>query len=247
MSLAPSPSRDDYYTALRAFLLTILPDGIEVVQKQDNRVPQPTGFDFVTLNEVGRRRLSTNVTTYADCTFSGLVQGSTLTVMQIRLGRVEIGARLLGGGVQDGTAVQAQLSGRPGANGVYALSAVQQSPISGASLSTGAALIAQPTEITIQVDVYGPGSSDNTTTITTLLRPEYASLWFARQGWTARGIDVLDIGEPRQMPFIDGEAQYEDRWSFDVKLQANQVTSPSQDFADAVSVNTNSPADGPSQ
>ena len=243
MGIGPSPTRDDYNQALGDFLTAVLPPGIDISQQQNNRVPQPAGVDFVTMNEIGRRRLSTNVTTYADCAFVGTVSESTLTVTDVRLGSIEMGSRLLGEGVQDGTTIQAQPFGLPGKTGVYTLSAAQGSPISGVPLATGAALIAQPTEVTIQIDVYGPGSGENATIATTLLRDGYAALWFMREGWADRGIGVLDVGEPRQMAFIDGEQQYEDRFSFDVKLQANQVTSPSQDFADSVGLTINVPSD----
>ncbi len=236
MVLGPVPTRDTYYTALRSFMLAQLPPGIEIVQAQQNRVPQPAGSDFVTFNEIGRRRLSTNVTTYADCSFVGTVSGSTLTISTIHLGSVQIGNRLLGEAVQDGTAISGQQSGSAGGAGVYTLSVAQQSPISGVPLATGAALISQPTEVTIQTDVYGPSAADNTSILTTLLRDGYFDLWLTRQGYTDQGIGILDVGEPRQMAFIDGEDQYEDRWSFDVKLQANQVTSPSQDFADSINL-----------
>ena len=52
--------------ALRAFLLAVLPAGIEVIQGQDNRVPEPPGTDFLVMTPVLRERLSTNVTAYRD-------------------------------------------------------------------------------------------------------------------------------------------------------------------------------------
>lgn len=241
MNLAPSPSADDFNTALRSFLLEILPPGIEVVQQQDNRVAQPAGPDYVTMNEVARRRLSTNVATYADCAFSGSIVGAMLTVTGARLGRILLGAKLIGAGVAPGTAIGVQTSGAPGGTGAYTLSVAQPSPIQGVPLATGAARIVQPTEFTVQVDVYGPGAGDNATTATTLLRDDYATLWFARTGWAAKGVSVIDVGEVRQMALIDGESQFEDRYSFDVKLQADQATSPSQDFADALGVTINPP------
>lgn len=51
---------------LRAFLLSILPAGVEVVRAQVNRVPEPAGADFVLMTPMGRVRLATNVDTYAD-------------------------------------------------------------------------------------------------------------------------------------------------------------------------------------
>ena len=53
-------------TALRAFLLSILPAGTEVVKGQDNRVAQPTGPDFVVLTPILRERMAVNVVTFTD-------------------------------------------------------------------------------------------------------------------------------------------------------------------------------------
>ena len=53
-------------SALRSFLLAVLPPGTEVVLAQDNRVPMPEGPNFVTMTELMRPRLSTNVVSYYD-------------------------------------------------------------------------------------------------------------------------------------------------------------------------------------
>ena len=42
-----SPAQDDIQSALRAFLLNILPPGTEVFEGQDNRVSEPTTLNFV--------------------------------------------------------------------------------------------------------------------------------------------------------------------------------------------------------
>jgi hypothetical protein len=57
------------FTALRSFLLAILPGGIEVVRGLDNRVAEPEGVDFVTMTPIMRERLELNVTTYIDGAF----------------------------------------------------------------------------------------------------------------------------------------------------------------------------------
>lgn len=66
MSVTLSLTESQAITALRSFLLGILPDGTEVVRGQDNRVPEPQGDDFVTMTPIGRERLETNVDTYTD-------------------------------------------------------------------------------------------------------------------------------------------------------------------------------------
>ncbi len=60
----PSITEDAMMTAVRTFLLSILPDDIEVFQGQDNRVPEPVGPDFVMMTPRRRSRLATNVVTW---------------------------------------------------------------------------------------------------------------------------------------------------------------------------------------
>ncbi len=95
----------------------------------------------------------------------------------------------------------------------------------------GAAL--QPTRVVVQLDVHGPNSGDNAQVIATMLRDPYAFDAFA-----ASGFDVVPLyaDDPRQIPFIDAEKQYEDRWIVDAHLQANEVVTgaPVQFYASAV-------------
>lgn len=51
----------DVDDALRNFLLAILPDGTDVVQGQDNRVPEPLADDFVVMTGTSLASLSTTV------------------------------------------------------------------------------------------------------------------------------------------------------------------------------------------
>ena len=93
----------------------------------------------------------------------------------------------------------------------------------------------QETEITIQLDVHGPHSADNSTVVSTLFRSGVACEAFAATGLP---IAPLYSTDPRQLVFVNSEDQFEDRWTFDVVLQANiDVTTPQQ-FAAEVDVNT---------
>jgi hypothetical protein len=53
-------------TALRGFLLAVLPSGMEAVKGQDNRVAEPVGDNFVVMTPILRDRLSTNIVTFTD-------------------------------------------------------------------------------------------------------------------------------------------------------------------------------------
>lgn len=89
-------------------------------------------------------------------------------------------------------------------------------------------------KVTIQLDVHGPNSTDNAQVISTLIRDDYAV-----QSFLASGFDVAPLyaSEPRQLPFLNAEDQYETRWVVDAVLQANPVVTVAQDFADELEAN----------
>lgn len=89
----------------------------------------------------------------------------------------------------------------------------------------------QPTEITVQVDFHGEASPNNAQMVTTLFRDAWACAAFATVGVP---VTPLYAGDARQTPFINGENQYENRWSVDVVLQANCAISTSLQFADTL-------------
>jgi len=59
------PAFDDIMVALRAFLLTIVPNTVEVVQGLGNRVPTPAS-EFVVMTPLFTGRLATNESVYTD-------------------------------------------------------------------------------------------------------------------------------------------------------------------------------------
>lgn len=105
--------------------------------------------------------------------------------------------------------------------------------IDGFPADPGARMDLQPVKVTIQLDVHGTASADNTQIITTLFRSDYATEYFQCSGFS---VAPLYTSEPHQMPFSDGEQQIEARWVVDVVMQANPVVTTSQDFAAALTV-----------
>jgi hypothetical protein len=91
----------------------------------------------------------------------------------------------------------------------------------------------QPTQVLVQLDVHGPNSTDNCQIITTTFRSDYATTFFAASG---KEIQPLYADDGHQMPFINGEQQYEDRWVIQAVLQANPIVSTPQQFADTLTV-----------
>jgi hypothetical protein len=91
----------------------------------------------------------------------------------------------------------------------------------------------QPTKLTVQLDVHGPASANNTQIITTLFRSDVATTAFEALG---RDVQALYAEDAHQSPFSNDSDQTESRWTIDVVLQANiTVTSP-QEFADIVTI-----------
>ena len=225
MTIAPAPTQSNVMTALRTFLIAILPPGVAVIQGQQNRVPEPEGADFVVMTPILKERLETNSWSWADVAFTGSISGTTLTVTAVDFGTILVGASLFGANVASGTTISALGTGIGGV-GTYTVSGSQS--VASAPLACGAINIKQPTKITVQLDVHGPNSSDNAQTISTLFRDDYAV-----QNFYASGFDVMPLyaGDPKQIPFLNGEQQYETRYVIDAVMQANEVVSPPQQYA----------------
>lgn len=230
MRLGLSPTQSDIQTVLRSFLLSILATGVEVIEGQDNRVPEPQGVDFVAMWPIRRPRLSTNVDGYVDCKFTGSISGTTLTVSSVAFGEIAVGSPVFGVSVATGTFVTAFESGS-GGPGTYAVSVSQTAPSE--TMAAGVGELTQPTMITMQLDVHGPNSSDNAQIISTALRDDYAVEFFVAANPL---ITPLYAEDPKQVPFENDQSQVEYRWIVEAQLQADQSVTVPQQFADAVTV-----------
>ena len=152
----------DVFGAMRAFLLSFLPTGTEVVQAQDNLVAMPLG-GFVTMNNVSQERLATNIHNYQ-----------------------------------------------------YALNGTQD--------------IWTQVKYGMQLDFYGPLSQSWAMMCMSLFRDEYAT------SSMPANIQPLYSDTPMQIPLIDGEAQYEQRWKILAFMQYNPIITASQDYAASLEV-----------
>lgn len=225
MSVSLGLTDSQIFTALRSFLLSILPAGIEVIKAQDNRVPEPAGANFVTMTPILRERLETNVDMYSDTAFTGSIAGTVLTVATISLGAITVGAQLLGNNLAANTVVTALGTGTGGI-GTYTVSPSQT--LASQTLAAGVEFLLQPIKFTAQLDVHGPASGDNVQIITTLFRDDYGVEQFATSGFD---VTPLYHSEPYQLPFENGEQQIEERWVVDVVMQCNPVVTIPQQFA----------------
>lgn len=93
-------------------------------------------------------------------------------------------------------------------------------------VGTGTRSTRMGTMLTFQVDFYGPASADLANAFANLLRDDVGCQALAPV------VQPLYAGEPRLMPLINGEEQFERRWMVEAVLQWNPVASTPQQFAD---------------
>lgn len=226
--MTPSITKSQIQIALRAFLLDVVPSGVEVFVGQANRVPEPSGADFVVFTPGSITRLATNEATDEDCLFTGSISGTTMTVTTVSYGSILVGAPVFGAGVTTGTTITALGTGTGGV-GTYTVSPTQT--VASEALSAGQTGIMQRAQVVYQIDVHGPNGGDTSNAIATLFRDDYAVQVFAALGYP---VTPLYAGDPKQIPFINGEQQYEDRWTLDIAMEALIKLDVPQQFADQI-------------
>jgi hypothetical protein len=230
MSVSLSLTEAQTLTALRTFLLSVLPSGTEVVRGQDNRVAEPTAANFVTMTPILRSRLGTNVDTYQDCAFTGSISGATLTVTSMSLGSISTGATLFGANVGLGTTITAQGTGTGGI-GTYTVSPSQTA--ASEIMACGSKNMLQPTQVAVQLDIHGPASGDNAAIITTSFRDDYAVQSFASSGFD---VAPLYADDGHQAPFSNENQQIEERWIVDCVMHCNPVVGVPQQYFTAATI-----------
>jgi hypothetical protein len=237
MTIAIIPNEFDIFLSMRRFLLdnlAMLPD--DVIRSQVNRVAEPKSADYVVMTIVRKERLETNLDTYADVAFTAsiAVNGSGVPVMDVTsvfYGIIELGSVVFGVGIGSGMYVTQLMSGTGGV-GTYRMSGT--ATLSSRTMAAGTQKMLQPVMCTMQLDVHGPKSADNAHQITTMFRDEYATSAFAAYG---KDVAPLYADDPKQVPFINDQKQYEDRWVIEACMQANQaVVNIPQQFFDRVVV-----------
>ncbi len=99
------------------------------------------------------------------------------------------------------------------------------------SPSTGTDGVMQAIQFCIQIDCYGPQSGDWAALITTMFRDPY--------GFDAMGPNVAPLyaDEAKQMPVVDGEENFEQRYMITAYLQYNPVVTVPVQFFTVVDIN----------
>jgi hypothetical protein len=225
--MTPTVTESMCLQATGNFLLAVLPAGATVIRGQPNRVPEPTAERFVVMTPLSRMRQSTNVDTSADVYFTGDIAGTTLTVSAVAYGTILVGATVFGANVALGTTITALGTGTGGV-GTYTVSPSQT--VASEAMAAGGTQLLVATQVTIQLDFHDQdGAADDVQTVMTAFRDNYACEFYTGVGFD---IQPLYTSDPMQAPFVNGESQYEDRWTLDLVMQANPVISVPQQYAD---------------
>ncbi len=229
MALGLSLTEAQCLTALRGFLLGVLPSDVEVIRAQGNRVPEPASDDFVVMTPTIRERHGTNIDDYSDCAFSASIDGTVLTVDTVSIGTILPGNNLFGTGVTTGSIIGEQITGAPGGIGTYAVTPSQT--VAAVVMAAGSKNMLQKVKMTVQLDVHGEDSADLAHILTTAFRDEYGV-----QAFEDSGFDVVPLytSDPRQIPFTNEEQQIESRWVVDAVMECNPIVTVPQQFADAL-------------
>lgn len=110
--------------------------------------------------------------------------------------------------------------------------AIYNAPI---AAGMGESLITRTTRWTCQIDCYGQFAHEDAHIIATTVRTEHASELFKRSG-----IDMTPLyaSDPIQTTMINGEQQYESRWTFEFTAQINPIVTTEQLFFDSITLDT---------
>jgi hypothetical protein len=224
------------FTALRSVLGTygLYAGGtdISIVRGQVNRVPEPKESDYIVMWPLARNRLGTNLGLLADTQFNGQIENNVLSVTNIVTGTIWVGNPIW---FLDGTTcvITRQLLGSDGNVGSYCVSTVVDKPPQ--IIYGGAQQTLQSTDFVVQLDVHGPNSGDNAQRISALWYDQYTVTGFNNLG---AAVCPLYADEPKQMPFVNAEEQFEERWVVDLHMQINPIVAAPQQFADQLNANT---------
>ena len=215
---------------------TMMSTGIDVVAGQQNRAAEPNNPYFVVITPMLFKRMSTNVDAAEDCKFTASIASTTMTVSAVAIGELEDGATVFGAGVSAGTVIIEQLTGSPGGPGTYEV--VPSQTVSSGTLSAGTKTMTQNAIATVQVDFHAPDTTggDLAQIFSTAFRDEFATSFFAALSAPLNGVSPIEADDPKQVPFINAENQYEWRWSVDCKVDIDQVVAVPQQYADAATV-----------
>ena len=211
----------------------VMANGVEVILAQYNRVAEPAVSDFVTMTPSANPRLATDIDTLVDCAFTASVAGTLMTVSAVDPafpGTINQGASVFGPLLAPGTSVVGFGTGT-GGGGTYNVTP-SQTAASGLA-AAGQATKVLESQFTVQLDFHGPNGGNFARIVSALFRDEYG--YDVLTGLNP-AVSPLFADDPRQVPFMNAEQQFEDRWTLDAQLQVNFTVTVAQQAAAAAIV-----------
>jgi hypothetical protein len=220
--ITTSLTESQVFTALRAFLVAIMPVGMPIVKGQTNRVAEPTQPDFIVYWPLLRERLEWNTDTFGSdtetITFTAL--GVTPNVGDV----LTNGTATAWGAVLSVSGLAVTLTPGAAPSAYFAIGDAVSDGVTLVGTVTGVTYggksILSPFKMTVQLDVHGPNSADNAAIISAVFFDSFATDQFAVSGYA---VFPLYASDPKQVPFDNAEAQVEFRWVVDVTSQCNPV------------------------
>lgn len=100
---------------------------------------------------------------------------------------------------------------------------------------TGEQHITRTTRWHCQLDFYGQTAAERAMTFATVVCSPFACDWFREH---APVLSPLYAGDPHQTTMINGEQQYEPRWTLDFVAQINPVVTAPLEFFDSITLKT---------
>lgn len=210
--------------------------GVDVIAGQPNRVIEPANPWFVVMTPILSDPLGTNQDLSIDCKFTGQISGTTLTVSAVTTGVLASQATIFAPNIVVPTVIIQQLSGTPGGAGTYQVSASQA--LGPGTMSAGGKTMTMSDDTTVQLDFHSPDflAGDLAKTAQIAFKDELATSFFSSLSAPLNAVSPLYAYNPKQVPFINAENQYEWRWSLDVHLQVDATISVPVEYADIVNV-----------
>lgn len=234
MALSITPTEMQVRTALRGFLVSVLPTGVDVLLGQQNRIPEPSYPAYTVIWPLRHKRLATNLHSFEDCFFPGTIAGTAMMVGTVTGLPLAIGRQVFGPGVAPGTVITG------GSGTSWQVSPTQN--VSPGTFSAGAATFTMQTGLTYQFDSHGappspnssvltPESTDMARVVSTMFRDSFATAFFAGTGYP---VAPIAVDEGREVPWSNAEEQFEMMWVQEAYLQANfMVSGVPAEFADS--------------
>ena len=239
MSTTVFPTQSQIQQAIINYIAALcsLQAGVTVISGQGNRVSEPTAPIFVVVTPIRFTRLATNLDNYQNAEYTATINGTTMNVSAVKFGALQGGDPVFGIGLAGPYAptILQQTIGPPGGPGLYTID-LPQNISTPQMFASGSQTFIQSSEVVVQCDFHSADltAGDLAQVISTTFRDEFATDYFAKLQYPLSLITPLYADDPRQVPFVNAEEQYEWRWVLEVRMEVDQEVFIPFQYADRI-------------